>query len=389
VTAYAPDSPSLPAQRPKKRSVRRSSTELLFDDDASPPVGMDPETGGDSDGEAVATALPLNNVGSLPMASAVRRKFRGAELRRMLQCRIIPFASDPNRRVAAQFWHERIVHDGFCVLPGNIAPASNEPAVSTAVVMAQEDVDELFGFLKEAWKKDKHLCCDMAEEAVFDCIINSMDVSPEALARSKRYQTPRVSIHQHLERHHPTMFLHKLRMDLMTALLLEELGFRCGPEVQYALPNTGGRVLMSEPGCPAQPAHTDFKIRYNPDGTAVANCSLFVMWTGREAASVVVWTGSHVACARFQMLLDEAERDVRVDGGDHDTIAGLEEVLCGRQPSARVVIPPYSAFVARGDVVHAGDAHSGPDIGLRYHVHCRSNHDEVLNNVFMKPFKHQ
>jgi hypothetical protein len=251
--------------------------------------------------------------------------------------------------------------------------------------MAQEAVDELFGYLKEAWKKDNHLCCDMAEEAVFDCIMNSTDENPESLALSKSYQSPRVSIHQHLERHHLTMFLHKLRMDLMIALLLDDLVLRCGPEVQYALLNTGGRVLMSEPGCSAQSAHNDFKIRYSPDGTAVPNCSLFVMWTGRDAASVVVCTGFHVACARFQMLLDEAERDVRVDGGDHDTIAGLNEVLCGRPPSARVVIPPYFAFVARGDVVHAGDAHSGPDIGLRYHVHCRSNHDEVLNTCSRNP----
>jgi hypothetical protein len=45
------------------------------------------------------------------------------------------------------------------------------------------------------------------------------------------------------------------------------------------------------------------------------------------------------------------------------------------------MIPAYSAFVARGDVVHAGDAHDGTDIRLRYHAHCRSNYDTVLNNV--------
>jgi hypothetical protein len=82
------------------------------------------------------------------MASAVRRKFRGAELRRILQCRITPFASDPNRRIVAQFWHESIVHDGLCVVPENISPANTDPEVSTAVVMAQVDVDELLCFLK-------------------------------------------------------------------------------------------------------------------------------------------------------------------------------------------------------------------------------------------------
>jgi hypothetical protein len=390
VTAYAPASPSLPVERRKRRNVRRSSTEQLFDDDASPPDGVDPETGDDSDGDAIVSALPQNNVGSLPMASAVRRKFKGAERRGMLQCRIIPLASAIARRVSVQFWHERIAHDGFCVVPGIFPPASTDPEVRKAVVMAQADVDELFGFFRDAWKKDQHLCCDKAEKPVFDTIVNSKDRSAAALARSKRYQTPRVSIHQHLEKHHPTMFLLKLRMDVVTAMLLEELNFKSGSEVQYVLPNTGGRLLMSSPGCPAQPAHTDFKIRYKADGTAVANFSLFVILTGREAASVLMWTGSHMACAHLQMLLDTAERKASRDGKlELDAIGALEEELCAGQPSTRVMIPPYSAFVARGDVVHAGDAHDGTDIGLRYHVHCRSNHDAVLNNVFMKPFIQQ
>jgi hypothetical protein len=67
---------------------------------------------------------------------------------------------------------------------------------------------------------------------VFDTIFNSEDRSAAALAQSKRCQAPRVSIHQHLEKHHPTMFLHKLRMDVVTAMLVEELSFKSGSEVQ-------------------------------------------------------------------------------------------------------------------------------------------------------------
>jgi hypothetical protein len=94
-----------------------------------------------------------------------------------------------------------------------------------------------------------------------------------------------------------------------------------------------------------------------------------------------------MACAHLQMLLDTAERKAPRDGKlELDAIGALEDELCAGQSSTRVMIPPYSAFVARGDVVHAGDAHDGTDIGLRYHVHCRSNHDAVLNNVYMKHF---
>jgi hypothetical protein len=245
-------------------------------------------------------------------------------------------------------------------------------------------------FFRDAWKKDQHRCCDKAEKPVFDTIVNSEDRSAAALARPKRYQTPRVSIHQHLEKHPPTMFLHKLRMDVVTAMLLEELIFNSGSEVQYVLPNTGGRLLMSEPGCPVQSAHTDFKIRYNVDGTAAENFSLFVFLAGREAARVLMCTWSHMACAHLQMLLDAADcKAPRDRKHEHDAIGALEDELCAGLPSTRVLIPPYSAFFARGDVVHAGHAHDGTDIGLRYHVHCRFNHDAVLNNVLIKPFIQQ
>jgi hypothetical protein len=48
----------------------------------------------------------------------------------MLQCRIIPLASVIASRVSVQFWHERIAHDGFCVVPGILPPASTDPEVS-------------------------------------------------------------------------------------------------------------------------------------------------------------------------------------------------------------------------------------------------------------------
>jgi hypothetical protein len=47
---------------------------------------------------------------------------------------------------------------------------------------------------------------------------------------------------------------------------------------------------------------------------------------------------------------------------------------------------PYSALIARGDLVHAGDAHAGPEPNLRFHVHVTAGKDAVLNTIGIRPF---
>jgi hypothetical protein len=64
----------------------------------------------------------------------------------MLQCRIIPVASDLAGLVSKQFLHEFVGHDSFCGVSVIFFPASTDSEVSEAVVMAQADADELFGF---------------------------------------------------------------------------------------------------------------------------------------------------------------------------------------------------------------------------------------------------
>jgi hypothetical protein len=74
------------------------------------------------------------------------------------------------------------------------------------------------------------------------------------------------------------MFEIKLKLDLAAALVLRDLGMK-----EHSLPDTGGRLLLSEPGCTAQPLHTDYAVRYAESGGIVRDCSYFVMYSGREA----------------------------------------------------------------------------------------------------------
>jgi hypothetical protein len=54
----------------------------------------------------------------------------------------------------------------------------------------------------------------------------------------------------------------------------------------------------------------------------------------------------------------------------------------------RVTIPPYSAFIARGDLVHAGDSsvRTGESVELRMHIHCTSDKDSLKNEIYTSNF---
>ena len=102
-----------------------------------------------------------------------------------------------------------------------------------------------------------------------------------------------------------------------------------------------------------------------------------------------MWPGSHEVVAYFERTL-EACRTHNFPPGTlikrRRDVDEQDNELCRSLPSQRVAIPPYSTFVCRGDLMHAGDAHGGAEVAIRAHIHCTANKDIVYNNVFMKPF---
>jgi hypothetical protein len=57
-----------------------------------------------------------------------------------------------------------------------------------------------------------------------------------------------------------------------------------------------------------------------------------------------------------------------------------------QQKPTEFFIPPYSIYVARGDLVHAGAAHNGSEPNVRCHVHLTSAKDKTLNGVEILQF---
>ena len=57
-----------------------------------------------------------------------------------------------------------------------------------------------------------------------------------------------------------------------------------------------------------------------------------------------------------------------------------------QQKQTEVFIPPYSVYVARGDLVHAGAAHDGSEPNVRCYVQLNSAKDKTLNSIEILPF---
>jgi hypothetical protein len=197
------------------------------------------------------------------------------------------------------------------------------------------------------------------------------------------------SIHQHLEKSNPDLLRLKLLLDIMAALLLKELQVESSPTCNYRLPNTGGRHFLSAPGCNAQVPHTDYKVRYKENGKEVFNQSYFVIQTGRDNASLLVWPGSQYVTEEFERFNDACkakEPNPAVLVHDKLTLQTYEKRLCGDLKPQQVNIDHFSAFICRGDLVHAGDAYNGPGPTVMNHVHCAATRDMLANSIFIRPF---
>jgi hypothetical protein len=358
-----------------------------FDDDSSAPLARDSAsrspidpTDGDNSEEFV---IPLEQQHLVPAAishgSALNRRFRTRHLLALYRCRVIPAAAD-ELLFLSDFYTSRLTQVGYAIIPDAIRDAGSD----FPTVLARIEMDLILDFSKRAFKNDGGKCCSHAPKPAFAKITNSFENTEAARLTSMRYQSERESFHQHLEERHGVMFEIKLKLDLAAALLLRDLGMK-----EHSLPDTGGRLLLSEPGCTAQPPHTDYAVRYTESGGIVRDCSYFVMFSGREGATILVWPGSHHTAATFQRYTDMLVTDRRNASlliKNSKDLNRMEEAICGELKPQRVTMQPYSAFIGRGDLVHAGDAHAGPEPHLRTHVHVTASQDKVLNIIGIRPF---
>jgi hypothetical protein len=114
-----------------------------------------------------------------------------------------------------------------------------------------------------------------------------------------------------------------------------------------------------------------------------------------DAATVLVWVGSHTLYGSLNGLVESAKEK---SAGSSESAAEMKAMVSAHKQAnqdymrtiklLRVTIPPYSAFIARGDLVHAGDfsARTGKSVELRMHIHCTSDKDSLKNKIYTSNF---
>jgi hypothetical protein len=128
------------------------------------------------------------------------------------------------------------------------------------------------------------------------------------------------------------------------------------------------------------------KVRYMANEREVFDPSYFLIQTGRDNASILVWPGSHHVAAEFDRFTDACkakEPNPVLLVHDKWTFQTYEKRLCGDR--SRLTFPLLCIY-RHGDLVHAGDAYNGPEPTVINHVHCTAMRDMLANSIFIRPF---
>jgi hypothetical protein len=272
---------------------------------------------------------------------------------------------------------EALRHAGYTVVP-NVVPDLDE-AGRAKMAITRAGVDELFGHFGSACGDPKFRCC---VDSV-PCFVSIRNDNDKDRGRAKRMQTSNEAL-EHVRLAHAGIYKLKIRLDMAASIVLDNLGIQTSHRCTYSAPRLGGRILLSLPGCLSQKPHTDFEVR-TEGGRCVIDPSYFTIQTGSEKASLLVWPASHHLCALFEHMLtekdDSAQERARTAAAEKAEVAFTKPL----KPQ-RVEIPPYSIFVGRGDLVHAGDSATGDSPALRSHMHCTSSNDKALDAIHIRPF---
>lgn len=217
--------------------------------------------------------------------------------------------------------------NGYCTMKG---VTTRDGATGSAVHGLLAAFSERFGSLDDPWIN----------------IINTNDARTDGMLIKRRVGRMTVSRKAITDDIEPrgldgdeTLYKKKLLVEVALGYVLERVKRQNSSRVQF--PATGLRLLMTVApragDCPRQTPHVDFELddEASRDWTPRPDPSYFMMMTGAHGMTLHVWPFSHV-------LGNGPARRV--------------EKLSAEVPNKLVHIPPYSIFVGRGDLVHAGAA---------------------------------
>ena len=180
-----------------------------------------------------------------------------------------------------------------------------------------------------------------------------------------RFQSSQACVTSHIEGKQELRWLveRKALLDVWLGLLACALGIsnsEKGPKCW--LPASGGRFLITNPGCKRQTAHNDFPHdKYRPGST---HPGYFVMVSGEQPFPIWVMPGSHDFCKYTEW---------------RRCAVGVFSQM------EKIIVPKHSVFIGHGLLTHAGagwEDRISSSVYPRYHIYLRPEHVEIVNSVY-------
>ena len=226
--------------------------------------------------------------------------------------------------------------------------------------------DDLIKYFNNAFKRST-----TTGSQDFQSIANVGDEEDKPNARQGigRYQSSNKCVMDHMEtKENVTYAKYRALADVRMGMALNMLNLSTQAHKIQAMvcPDTGSRCLVTTKGCPRQDIHSD-RDAMGAQATIVEkkNPGYFTVATGQQAAFIWAVPGSHISIART----------------DQKDIFSLNAV----STAEKVRISPYSLFIGRGDLQHAGagrnDYLTFKEPQYRLHSMFFPDGDQFPNNI--------
>ncbi len=191
-----------------------------------------------------------------------------------------------------------------------------------------------------------------------------------------RRMTSRYAVMEYLET--SESWKNRVRIDVYIALIARalSLGSKRGDGWDLCIPSTGGRWLRTDPNTDVQEIHCDNKVLKNLDHDQIpaSNPGYFVMVSGSSGFYLWIAQGSH-------------------------SLYQTKHYKNNLMVVKKVFVSPYSVFMGRGDLFHAGDKFDGvrSKSQVRYHMLLSNPSENIANEIqfgptgdiqWIDPYKH-
>jgi hypothetical protein len=231
------------------------------------------------------------------------------------------------------------------------------------------DLKSVFSHFKSRFNHDK----DDIEDPWVHIWNQGQDESDTYMknTRTGRFSIGRKDLADELEVQAKHLYVRKLKVEVVLGRILELLDSKPS---ELRFPATGSRLLLtvgaSRTDCPPQKPHIDFTLTDRKDPGMWCprdHPDYFMMVSEDQPFPLYVWPYSHV-----------------MTGGSDDKVRRL----CRNVPPLKVQVPPYSVFVGRGDLFHAGASAAdtnttGQDSNIRLHLYAARNPSAFKDAAFL------